>query len=82
MVALGLKPASNRFMKRNPPVFEGTMDLAVAEEWISMIEKIFEFVKIEDEDKVKCAVYKLRKDARIWWDTVKKNLRYNNNDLG
>ena len=47
------------------------MDPVVAEEWISMIEKIFEFVQIEDEDKVKCAVYMLRKDARIWWDAVK-----------
>ena len=43
-VATGLKPASERFMKRNPPVFEGTVDPAVAEEWISMIQKIFEFV--------------------------------------
>ena len=65
-IAPGLKPASERFMKRNPPVFEGTIDPAVAEEWVSMIEKIFEFVQIEDEEKVKCAVYMLRKDARIW----------------
>ena len=48
------------------------MDPTVAEDWISMIEKIFKFVQIEDEDKVKCAVYMLRKDARIWWDAVKK----------
>ena len=31
-VTMGLKPASERFMKRNPPVFEGTIDPAVAEE--------------------------------------------------
>ena len=37
-----------------------------------MIEKIFEFVQIEDIDRVKCVVYMLRKDARIWWDVVKK----------
>ena len=48
------------------------MYLTVAKEWISMIEKIFEFIQIDDEDKVKCAVYMLRKDARIWWDAVKK----------
>ena len=59
-------------MKRNPLVFKGIMDPAVAEEQINMIDKIFEFVQIEDEDKVKCAVYMLRKDARIWWDAVKK----------
>ena len=38
-----------------------------------MVEKIFMFVRIEDEEKVKCAVYILRKDARIWWEAVKKN---------
>ena len=52
-------------MKRNPPVFKGTIDPVVAKEWVSMIKKIFEFVQIEDEEKVKCAAYMLRKDARI-----------------
>ena len=60
-------------MKRNPPVFERTVDPAVAEEWISMIEKIFEFVHIKDEEKVKCVVYMLRKDARIWWEVMVKS---------
>ena len=60
-------------MKRNPPVFGGTLDPAMEEEWISMIEKIFEFVQIEDEEKVKYAVYMLRKDARIWWEAVAKS---------
>ena len=60
-------------MKRNTPVFEGTTDPVVVKEWVSMIEKIFEFVQIEDEEKVKCAVYMLRKDARIWWEAMKKS---------
>ena len=38
-----------------------------------MIEEIFEFVQIEDEEKVKCAIYMLRKDARIWWEAVMKS---------
>ena len=70
---MGLKPASERFMKRNRLVFEGTVYPPVAEEWVSMIEKIFEFVQIKDEEKVKCAIYILRKDARIWWEAVMKN---------
>ena len=72
-IASGLKPASERFMKRNPPVFEGTVDPAMAEEWVSMIERIFEFVQFEDEEKVKCVVYILRKDAKIWWEEVMKS---------
>ena len=53
-------------MKKNPPMFKGIIDPTVAKEWVSMIDKIFEFVQIEDEEKVKCVVYMLRKDARIW----------------
>ena len=71
-VVPGLRPALERFMKRNPLMFKGTVDPIVAGEWISMIEKIFEFVQIEDKDKVQGTVYTLRKDARIWWDAVKK----------
>ena len=67
-----LKPTSKRFIKRNLPVFEGTVDPAVTEEWISMIENIFEFVQIKDVDRVKCAVYMLKKDAKLWLDAVKK----------
>ena len=52
-------------MEKNPPIFEGTVDPAVAEEWVSMIEIFFEFVQIEDVEKVKYAVYMLRKDTRI-----------------
>ena len=35
-----LKPTSERFMKMNPLVFEGTVDPAVVEEWVSMIERM------------------------------------------
>ena len=60
-------------MKRKPPVFERTIDPVVAEEWVSIIEIIFEFVQIKDEEKVKCVVYMLRKDAKIWWEAVMKS---------
>ena len=69
-VAPGLKPTSERFMKRNPPV---TVDPSMAEEWIRMMEKIFEFVQIEDVENVSSAVYILRNDARIRWDAIKKS---------
>ena len=49
-----------------------TVDPTLAKEWISMIEKVFEFGQIEDIDKIKYAIYMLRKNARIWWDAVKK----------
>ena len=47
------------------PVFDGIIDPSMAKEWISMTEKIFEFVQIKDVEKVNCTVYMLRNDARI-----------------
>ena len=66
------KACIERFMKRNPPEFEGMLDPTIAEEWVSMMEKIFGFVQIEDNEKVTCVAYMLRNDARIWWDVVKR----------
>ena len=60
-------------MKRNPLVFDRTVDPIMAEEWVSMVENIFEFVQIEDKEKVKCVVYMLRKDVRIWLEAMKKS---------
>ena len=73
VVTPGFKLASERFIRRNPLVFKGTIDPAVVEEWVSMAEKIFEFVQIEDEENVKYVVYMLRKDAGIWWEAMKKS---------
>ena len=53
-------------------MFDETVDSVVTKESISMMEKIFEFVQIEDIEKVNCAVYMLRMNASIWWDAVKK----------
>ena len=47
-------------------MFDGTTDLALVEEWISMIEKIFEFLLIKDVNKVNCTMFMLRNDGRIW----------------
>lgn len=68
-----LKPISERFRKQNPPVFNGEADPYLAEEWMSMLEKIFDFIDIEDKEKVSCAVYMLRNDGRIWWDAIRKS---------
>ncbi|XP_062118780.1 uncharacterized protein LOC133832455 [Humulus lupulus] len=65
------KPISELFSRQNPPTFEGTTDPVVAEEWISILERIFDFRTTEHENVI-CTIYMLRKDARIWWDAVKK----------
>ncbi|KAL5537508.1 hypothetical protein UlMin_045605 [Ulmus minor] len=54
-----------------PAEFVGSSDPLEAEEWLSLIETILEFMELSDREKVMCASYMLRKDARYWWDSVK-----------
>ena len=52
------------------PDFEGSSDPLVADEWLAQIQVILDFMGISDGDKVKCASFVLKKDARYWWETV------------
>ena len=64
-------PVYEHFRKLHPPPFEGGVDPMEAEEWMSAIESIFELMQLEDQAKVSCATYMLKKDARIWWENMK-----------
>ncbi|KAM6562939.1 hypothetical protein CsatB_022937 [Cannabis sativa] len=54
---------AERFRKQHPPEFEGGIDPVVAEEWMSRIESILQMLRVNGNDRVKCASYMLRKDA-------------------
>ena len=51
--------------------FIGSTDPLEAKEWINSLEMIFEFMRLNDQERVACASYMLRKGARHWWSTVK-----------
>lgn len=57
----------------------GSTDPLEAEEWLSSIETILDFMRLNDQERVLCASYMLRKDARHWWGYVK--LRKNVNAM-
>ena len=61
------EPLFERFQKQHPPTFEGSTDPLVVEQWMNDITSMFDFMKIEGTDRVACATYMLREDARIWW---------------
>ena len=58
-----LNGAPERFMKYNPPEFDGDADPKVAENWIRTVERAFNCARVPDADRVHCAVYLLRDDA-------------------
>ena len=59
-----------RFRRTKAPEFEGSYDPLVADEWLAQVERIFNFMGLTDVEKVKCASFVLKKEARYWWDTV------------
>ena len=66
-----------RFCNMKPPSFEGSTDFLDAEEWLATLEMIFDFMELNDEEKIVCAACVLEKKARYWWEIVKtrRNVR-------
>ncbi|KAL5554138.1 hypothetical protein UlMin_041539 [Ulmus minor] len=71
---VNIEPLYERFRKQHPPVFEGSFDPLITEEWLRSIEDIFNFMRLNDHERVLCAIYMLWKDARFWWDVIKQTL--------
>ena len=65
-----VEPLYERFRKQGPPTFEGSNDPLAAEEWLRNIERILDFMKLSDHERIMCATYKLTKDARYWWEVT------------
>ena len=65
------EPLYEIFGKMKPAQSVGSIDPLKAEEWLSLIDTILDFMQLSDYEWVLCASYMLRKDARHWWGTVK-----------
>ena len=54
-----------------PPVFEGSPNLLDAEDWLSSIEIIMDFMELSDHERVSCASYMFKCEARYWCESVR-----------
>ncbi|GMN19718.1 hypothetical protein TIFTF001_049944 [Ficus carica] len=52
------------------PEFEGLMNPIEADNWLIDIQVILDFMGLSEQEKVMCASFALKKDARHWWRTV------------
>ena len=50
--------------------FEGTTNPIEADNWLIDIQVILDFMRLMEQEKVLCASFALKKDARHWWMTV------------
>ncbi|GMH03676.1 hypothetical protein Nepgr_005515 [Nepenthes gracilis] len=70
----GEKSVFQEIIYREVPEFMGEPDPIKAENWIRRLEKTFKFIKCSEEEKVKCATFKLYGEADHWWIIKKKFL--------
>ncbi|PWA70702.1 hypothetical protein CTI12_AA286890 [Artemisia annua] len=59
-------------MKVDIPVFEGKPHPDEFIDWLHIVERVFDVKNLSDEQKVKLVAIKLKKNASIWWEHVKK----------
>ena len=52
------------------PEFEESSDPLGADEWLSTLQVIMDFINVTDQEKVYCVSFVLNKDVRYWWKMV------------
>ncbi|KAM6597853.1 hypothetical protein CsatA_008377 [Cannabis sativa] len=65
-----MEPLYERFRKQAPPVFLGGPDVLKAEQWLTVVERILNFMGVAGNDRVACATFQFQEDALIWWEMV------------
>ncbi|WP_265653245.1 retrotransposon gag family protein, partial [Escherichia coli] len=60
-----------KFRRMNAPEFEGSSDPIEADNWLVDIQFILDFMRLDENEKVRCAAFQLKKDARLWWESVR-----------
>ncbi|XP_073133784.1 uncharacterized protein [Henckelia pumila] len=60
-------PIFKQFKDLGPQEFRGGADPLVAEEWVQSVETIFDYMQLTDANRVRCAIFMFRDDARVWW---------------
>ncbi|XP_012837830.1 PREDICTED: uncharacterized protein LOC105958366 [Erythranthe guttata] len=58
----------------HPTEFHGGPSPTVAEEWIKSLEVIFEYMVMNDNDRIHCALFLLKNEARNWWEGAKSGI--------
>ena len=60
----------DKFRRMRAPEFEGSTNPIETDNWLIDLQVILNFLRLNDQEKVLCASFMLKKDARLWWETV------------
>ncbi|GMN72167.1 hypothetical protein TIFTF001_052802, partial [Ficus carica] len=58
------------FRRMKAPEFEGSTNPIDADNWLIDLQVILNFLRLSDQEKILCASFVLKKDARLWWEAV------------
>ena len=61
--------------KHELPTYDGSLSAEVLLDWLSEVNKFFEFEETSEEKQVRFAATKLKGHASLWWDSVQAERR-------
>ncbi|GMN58711.1 hypothetical protein TIFTF001_027819 [Ficus carica] len=65
-----LEELYDKFRCMKAPEFEGSTNPIEADNWLIDLQVALNFLRLNDQEKVLYASFMLRKNARLWWETV------------
>ena len=63
------------------PTYDGNLITKHLINWISELDKYFEFDEVEEDKRVRLAVTRSKGHASLWWDSVQTERRRKNKPL-
>ena len=63
------------------PTYDGSLVVEHLIDWISELDKYFEYDEVEEDKRVRLAVTRLKGHASLWWDSVQAERRRKNKPL-
>jgi hypothetical protein len=52
------------------PMYEGNLNVDELLDWINAMDKYFDYEEVDEENKVKHVVTRLKGHATLWWDEL------------
>ena len=63
------------------PTYDGSLVVEHLIDWISELDKYFEYDEVEEDKRVRLVVTRLKGHASLWWDSVQTKRRRKNKPL-